>query len=89
MSIESFKWSGLSSIAAIDPWGSSFSLLNLVSFSLEGPSSVIVQSGIVKIPSDHQAQDGSAVLLARAEKTGANRSDLSGYHGRLAQSNPI
>jgi hypothetical protein len=28
--------------------------------------SVIFKNGIVKIPSDHQAQDGSAVFLARA-----------------------
>jgi hypothetical protein len=31
---------------------------------------VIFQSDIFKIPSDHQAQDGSAVLWARAEKVG-------------------
>jgi hypothetical protein len=64
--------------------------LNLVSFTLEGPLSVIFQSGIVKIPSDHQAQDmDTAPLLARAGKTGAYRLELSGYHVRLAQSNPI
>jgi hypothetical protein len=48
---------------------------------------VIFQSGIVKIPSDHKAQD-SAVLLARAGKTGNNPIDLSGYHVRHIQSNP-
>jgi hypothetical protein len=62
--------------------------LDLISFTLEGPLSVIVQSGIFKIPSDHQAQDGSAVLLARAGKTGAYRLVFSGYHGRLNESNP-
>jgi hypothetical protein len=62
--------------------------LNLVSFTLEGPLSVIFQSGIVKIPSDHQAQDSSAIFSARAGKTGANRFDLSDYHGRPCESNP-
>jgi hypothetical protein len=61
--------------------------LNLVSLTLEGPLSVIFQSGIVKIPSDHQAQDGGAVFSARAGKTGAYRLDLSGYHGRTYESN--
>jgi hypothetical protein len=37
---------------------------------VEEPLSVIFQSGIVKIPSDHQAQDGSAEFLARAGKLG-------------------
>jgi hypothetical protein len=32
--------------------------------------SVIFKSGIFKIPSDHQAQDGSAVKGARVEKVG-------------------
>jgi hypothetical protein len=54
----------------------------------EGRLSVIFQSGIVKIPSDHQAQDGSAIIWARAGKTGAYRLDLSGYHGRPIFSNP-
>jgi hypothetical protein len=63
--------------------------LNLISFTLEGPLSVIFQSGIFKIPSDHQAQDGSAVFLARAGKIGAYRLDFSGYHVRHIQSNPI
>jgi hypothetical protein len=66
----------------------SFSCLNLVSFTLVGPLSVIFQSGTVKIPSDHQTQDGSAAFSVRAGKTEANRSDLSGYHGRLNESNP-
>jgi hypothetical protein len=66
----------------------SFSWFNVVSFTLEGPLSVIFQSGIFKIPSDHQAQDGSAVFGARAGKTGANIIDLSDYHGRRNESNP-
>ena len=42
----------------------------LVSFTLEGPLSVIFQSGIFKIPSDHQAQDSSAFYERAREKVG-------------------
>jgi hypothetical protein len=48
---------------------------------------MIFQSGIVKIPSDHQAQDGGAVYEL-AQKGGAYQFDLSVYHGRLIESNP-
>jgi hypothetical protein len=44
--------------------------LNLVSFSLAGPLSVIFQDDIFKIPSDHQAQDGSAFYGRALENWG-------------------
>jgi hypothetical protein len=41
----------------------------LFSYSvLEGLLSVIFKSCIVKIPSDHQAQDGSAAIRAQTKK---------------------